>query len=1098
MEYLLALAVAVFKYQEDVSFVEYKPRDPATWKAEFFGTDPESKLLQESVPLNRSGSSYSFIHTSLPDYLYSLAVFNPNSSAKGGHGKDLPGADDSNSDGSYSDNMGRGGQHSLLRAGTGAALGSGSAPQRAHGTQRRSSMGLGQLVEQKRTYEQGQVLDQSQELPLELKQAKVFESDNKLGTPNIAERSMVVQVLADRVRNNPEFKERLMERVRESANNPSNSTDHILAANAMTILVRSGVRFNSADLRGIKIKGANLTGGDFDSADLRDSDLRDVIFDKCWLRKARLEGAQLKGARFGESLLELQDIPITSAYSRDGKHFAVAFEQGSIQVYNTTKWDQVNFLEGFTSSITSVAFSPAGEQLAFGGMDGRLRTWVFNETLMTPVLCDDHTDCISDLVYSPDGQIIATACQDGIARILDASSGQCVKKLSGHLGGVSSIAFSPDAKLLVSGGSDNTIRLWDVGTGQLTRTLEGHENAISKVLFSPNEIHIASSSFDKTVRIWSAKKGDCEITLRGHSESVTSVAYSPCGNQLVSSSEDSTIRMWNSRSGSAGPIFRGHTDHVVSVAYSPDGKQFATCGLDKELRRWDCRAVTRGAVKFGRPNTASSGMYPYSAVKRHVSDDRATNVTVSLDGTLVASASTNVVNVRSKATHIPLIGHTRNVNCIAFSPDHRLIASGSSDQTTRVWSAYSGACAIVLQGHEGAVTSVAFSSAGHQIVTGSKDGMVRLWDTTTGEALKIFGRRVRVDNLSVAFSSNDKWIASGGEDGVVRLWHADSRDENSIDLEGHKYSVNSIVFSPDNKYIVSGDDDGTVIIWNMDTKVTERVIHHGGAVRCLTYSPTGENIASGGDDQYVRIWNAATGAIDSTLDHSNSVHSLCYSMDGMRLWTGSTDSKAYAWSNVSAISRTDIASTVEFSENCREVAWSPGGKDAQLWNVDSGLPKSVLRGHTEGVERVSFSPVHNIIATASRDGTVNLWDSQIGECLTSLKGHTDEAAKIMFSPNGMQIATCSGMKVRLWSLSITKSESTSDASKQCTPPQPDQSSSKADGQSVQQTTLGQKPNVVATKLASYDVNAVTSPVFSPDGKEVSVGTADDVVLRDWR
>ncbi|KAK3814643.1 MAG: WD40-repeat-containing domain protein, partial [Linnemannia gamsii] len=153
---------------------------------------------------------------------------------------------------------------------------------------------------------------------------------------------------------------------------------------------------------------------------------------------------------------------------------------------------------------------------------------------------------------------------------------------------------------------------------------------------------------------------------------------------------------------------------------------------------------------------------------------------------------------------------------------------------------------------------------------------------------------------------------------------------------------------------------------------------------------------------------------------------------------------------------TDIASTAEFSENCREVAWSPGGKDAQLRNVDSGLLKSVLRGHTEGVERVSFSPVHNIIATASRDGTVNLWDSQIGECLTSLKGHTDEAAKIMFSPNGIQIATCSGMKVRLWR---------------------------------------QKPNVVATKLASYDVNAVTPPVFSPDGKEVSVGTADDVVLR---
>ncbi|KAK3841824.1 MAG: WD40-repeat-containing domain protein [Linnemannia gamsii] len=1114
MEYLLDLAVAIFKYQNDVSSVEYKPRISARWKAVFFGTDTKSKLVQESVPLTRSGSSYRLIHTSLLDYLYSLAVFNPNSSAKSGHGKDLPGADDSSSDDCDSDNIGWSGQHSLLRTGTGTALRSGSEPRRAQLTQRRSTVGWGQLVEQRQTYEQGQVLDQSKELALALKQAKVFESVHKLGITNIAERSMAIQVLADRVRNNLEFKHLLINWVQESRTNETD--DQTLAANAMTILVRSGVRFNSSDLRGIKIKGANLTGGDFDSADLRNSDLREVIFDKCWLRKARLEGAQLTGARFGESLLKLQDIPITSAYSRDGRHFAVAFGQGSIRVCNTTKWDQVTFLEGFTSSITSVAFSPVGEQLAFGGMDGRLRTWVFNETLMTPVLCDDHTDCISDLVYSPDGQLIATACQDGIARILDASSGQCVKNLSGHLGGVSSVAFSPDAKLLVSGSSDKTIRLWDVGTGQLIRTLEGHENAISKVLFSSNEIHIASSSFDKTVRIWSATKGDCETTLRGHSESVISIAYSPCGNRLVSSSEDGTIRMWNPRSGSAGPIFQGHTDHVVSVAYSPDGKQFATCGRDMELRLWDCRAATKGVIMFGRTNATSSGVYPYSTVKRYGNDgyktirptllrrwvdvvfdsfpDRVTNVTVSPDGTLVASASRNVVNVRSKATQRQMKGHAKNVNCIVFSPDPQLIASGSSDKTTRIWNAHSGALVIVLEGHKGAVTSIAFSSAGHQIVTGSKDGTVRLWNLATGEALNIFGSKVGAEILSVAFSSNGKWIASGGEDGAVRIWDAIDYKETPR-VYYHGGVINCTVFSPDNIHIASGGDDGTISIWNMDAKDTERVIRNCGAVRCLAYSPTGENIATGGNDQYVRIWNAETGTIDSALDHSNSVLSLCYSTDGTQLWTGSADSKAYAWSKVPVLCRANIASAAEFSEDCREVAWSPGGKDAQLWNVDSGVPKSVLRGHTEGIERVSFSPVHNIIATASRDGTVKLWDSQTEECLVCLKGDTGEAAKIMFSPNGMQIAMCSGMRVCLWNLSITKSEYHAMVSGQCTPPQPGRSSSKADDQSEQQTTLVRKLDIVAIELATHVANAVTAPMFSPDGNEVSVGTADEVVMR---
>ncbi|KAG0249308.1 hypothetical protein BGZ95_007590, partial [Linnemannia exigua] len=198
MKYLLDLAVAVFDNQKDVSFVEYKPNDPAKWKAKFFGTDHKSKLVQESVPLTRSGSSYRFIHTSLLDYLYSLAVFDPKKSAKGGHGKGHFDTDDSSSDGSDSDNLGWGGRQRLLRTGTGAAFGRGSMPQRTHGPQRRNTTEWGQFVEERQAYNGGQALEQSQELALALEQTKLFESNHKLGITNIAERSMAVQVLADR------------------------------------------------------------------------------------------------------------------------------------------------------------------------------------------------------------------------------------------------------------------------------------------------------------------------------------------------------------------------------------------------------------------------------------------------------------------------------------------------------------------------------------------------------------------------------------------------------------------------------------------------------------------------------------------------------------------------------------------------------------------------------------------------------------------------------------------------------------------------------------------------------------------------------------
>ncbi|KAF9118994.1 wD repeat domain, partial [Mortierella sp. 14UC] len=1138
MEYLLDLAVEVFKNQDDVSFVQYTPNKPTQWKIKFFGSDPKSRLLQESVPLTRSGSSYRFIHPSLLEYLYSLVVFDPIGSRKDDHGKDLPDADDSSTDGSDSDNSGWDGRRTFLRTSTGTDLKRGQVSQRGQALQRGKTVEKFQMTEQKEATERAQASKRALALKkaqaLELEQAKAFEKGHVLGLTNIAKLSMTTQFLADRVQSSPVLKKRMIETVWNSKHR--DDTEQTTAANAMTILARSGMRFNGADLRGVKIKGANLTGGELDSADLRGADLSEVIFAKSWLRGARLEGARLTGASFGECHTKLDDTPITSAYSPDGKHFAVVFEQESIVVYNTTTWESVYSLEGFTSGVTSIAFSPNGERLAFGNMDGALRTWLFIETVTTPVLCDKHDAGISDLAYSPDGQYIATASQDGLVRLFEASSGRWVMELNGHLGGVSSVAFSSDGKRLVSGDSVGAVCLWDLETGQPMHPLLGHKGAICKVLFSPNGTQIASSSFDNTVRVWSVVTGSCQRTYSGHLERVISIAYSPDGQQLVSCSEDNTIRMWNSRTGSKGPVFLGHMDHVVSIAYSPDGKHFVSCGRDNKLRRWDCPAATKGAVIFGHTNTASSGVFPYSTVKRHeggsyrttrptllrscwanavVVDsfkERVSNVAVSLDGSLVASASGKLVNLKHKNIHAlehhrTLTGHSNNVTCIVFSPDSQYIASSSNDKTISIWNIHSGKPVCLLVGHTRAVKSVAFSSTGNRLVSGSDDGTVRLWDlsrrdASTGDAsteryletLKYEGASCSM--VSVAISSSGRWVAAGGEDTVVRVWETDNHTGSPhATLRGHRDVVNCVAFSPDNIYLASGGNDGTIRIWNIATSEEERVIEHGGSVKCLAYSPSGEQLASGGDDQHVRTWNVSTGDIEAALEHRDSILSLCYSKEGTQLWTGSADKKVNTWTYVPIVHHPVIASTAEFSKDCRKVSWNPGGKEVQLWSTDSGVPGRILRGHSDCVERLLFSPVHNIIATASRDGKVGLWDTQTGELLRWLEGDIGEAANIMFSPNGNQLTVYSGRKLRLWALSITKSESPSTVGDQGTPLQAGQPRSNVEGQSDQPRLPVQETTVVATKLAAHDVNGVTALMYSPDGKEVAVGTAGEVFLR---
>ncbi|KAG0290642.1 hypothetical protein BGZ97_006130, partial [Linnemannia gamsii] len=387
MDYLKGLAVEIFKKQGGDPVVEYshlRHRTTDSWKTRFFGPDPDSKLLQESVPLIRSGNYYRFVHPSLLQYLYSLAIFDPNSSDDEDPETDDFGTGGQSSGGFDSDDSRGGGLGMPSRSNTSAAFERGPTPSQGKASQ------PAQAAEKVQASEKGRALEEG----------------HMLGVTNIAKRSMAVQFLADRVQKSQFFKEQLVETVRESRYNKT--TDHTLAANAMTILVRSGMRFNSADLRDIKIKGANLTGGEFDSADLRNSDLRDVTFDKCWLRQVDFMGAQLEGAQFGEKPLDLPDVPTTSAYSFDGTLYAVGFTNGSITVFDAVDWIPIHTHQESKKSITALAFSPKGDLLSFGNRIGLLKSWNFaKKTFSAPF--GEHDDCVNNLVYCPHGNRIATA-----------------------------------------------------------------------------------------------------------------------------------------------------------------------------------------------------------------------------------------------------------------------------------------------------------------------------------------------------------------------------------------------------------------------------------------------------------------------------------------------------------------------------------------------------------------------------------------------------------------------------------------------------------------------------------------------------------------
>lgn len=208
------------------------------------------------------------------------------------------------------------------------------------------------------------------------------------------------------------------------------------------------------------------------------------------------------------------------------------------------------------------------------------------------------------------------------------------------------------------------------------------------------------------------------------------------------------------------------------------------------------------------------------------------------------------------------------VRSVAFSPDAKVIVSGSSDKTLRLWDAASGkAIGEPLKGHENSVSSVAFSPAAKVIVSGSSDNTLKLWDAATGKPMgeALEGHESYVN--SVAFSPDGKVIVSGSFDNTLRLWDAETQTALGEPLKGHEDVVESVVFSPGGKMIVSSSFDNTLRLWDAATgkAIGEPLRGHGdGGVIRFAFNPEGKVIVYfGSKDRILRQFDVFEGWADA-------------------------------------------------------------------------------------------------------------------------------------------------------------------------------------------------------------------------------------------
>ncbi|KAL9477551.1 hypothetical protein ACSS6W_007392 [Trichoderma asperelloides] len=246
-------------------------------------------------------------------------------------------------------------------------------------------------------------------------------------------------------------------------------------------------------------------------------------------------------------------------------------------------------------------------------------------------------------------------------------------------------------------------------------------------------------------------------------------------------------------------------------------------------------------------------------------------------------------------------GQKYPVYSVAFSHDSQLIASGSVDNTVKLWNTATGQCQQTFKGHNNLVYSVAFSYNSKLIASASADYTVKLWNTATGRCQRTFkGHKKSVH--AVAFSHDSKLIASGSTDKTIKLWDI-ATGHCQQTFKGHNNSVHSVAFSHDSMLIASASFDTTIKLWDITTGHCQLTFKgHDNIVFSVAFSHDLKYIASA-SDHTIRLWNLAIGRCQQTFKgHDKSVYAVAFSRDSTLIASASSDCTVKIWNVNSLIS----------------------------------------------------------------------------------------------------------------------------------------------------------------------------------------------------